>query len=132
MRRAVSPALHGFLDYAVAAVLIVGPTLLGASGGAVGVCFIVGVGQGAMSLLTGYPAGAVGVVPFWAHGVIEVGSATILLFMGLLTAPARGLFVAVAFAIYFLAGLTDYRAVERDPTIRRPARSRAVARRRRD
>ncbi|BDG05450.1 hypothetical protein [Anaeromyxobacter oryzae] len=130
MLRVVPPALHGVLDYVVAAALVIAPTLLGASGGAAAICFVLGVGQAAMSLVTAYPLGVVPVVPFWAHGVVEVGSAALLLFLGLLTGPASGLFVVVALAIFGLAALTDYRATDRDPALRRPAHARVSARRR--
>lgn len=130
MLRFVRPWLHGLFDYAVAILLVVGPTVLGASGGAVGIAFALGVGQAALGLVTAYPLGAVSVVPFWAHGVVEIGSASLLLFLGLLVAPASGLYLAVGLAIFGVAALTDYGAMERDPTLRRPAGARAAARRR--
>jgi hypothetical protein len=105
----LSPTVHGILDYLLGAALVVAPSVLGLPAGPAVVAYAVGGAHLAMSLLTGYAPGALRVIPFWAHGAVEAaGWAGLLVFLGLLTAPADGLFLASGVGILVVSALSDY------------------------
>ncbi|ACG72958.1 conserved hypothetical protein [Anaeromyxobacter sp. K] len=123
----ISPTIHGILDYLLGAVLVLAPSVLGLPAGPAVIAYAVGGAHLAMSLLTGYAPGALRVIPFWAHGAVEAaGWAGLLVFLGLLTAPADGLFLASGVGILIVSALTDY-GVEADG-VRLRARRHAHAR----
>lgn len=109
----VSPGLHALFDYALVALLLVAPRLLGLGGAITGIAWALGLGHLALTLFTDFPRSLARVVPFWAHGVVEASAASFLVFMGLLTAPASGAVLAVGGVILVVASLTDYHAADR-------------------
>ena len=76
--RFLTPRLHGVVDYAAAAGLIVLPFLLGL-GGSAPLAFWLSVGSGVTvigySLLTGYAYSAAPVLPFRLHLLIDFAAA---------------------------------------------------------
>lgn len=121
--RTISPLHHGLIDYLLVAVLLIAPSLLGLSPASAWLAHASGLILLVTSLLTAYPAGPVHAVPFYAHGVIEVGLASLLLFLSMLTALGHGLLFVVGAIVAFVAALTDYRR-----TALAPQRARVHAR----
>ena len=78
----LTPALHGLLDYAAAAGLIVLPFLLdlgAASPLASGLSVVAGIGLVAYSLATDYAFGVFRVLSFRAHLMLDVAAAIVFL-----------------------------------------------------
>ena len=75
----INSRTHGILDYVVGVALILAPTMLGfADGPERWVPVILGIGTIAYSLLTNYELGALRVLPFRAHLVIDAFSGVLL------------------------------------------------------
>lgn len=110
--RFLPPGLHALFDYALVAFLLVAPPVLGWSGAATGFAWTLGLAHLVLTLFTDYHGSLVRLVPFWAHGMVEAGAATFLVFMGLLTAPADGLLLVAGCAILAVAAVTRYRAAD--------------------
>ncbi|HEX2100393.1 MAG TPA: SPW repeat protein [Candidatus Synoicihabitans sp.] len=77
----ISSKTHGILDYVVGVLLIAAPFVFGfATGGpAQWVPIILGLGTIAYSLLTRYELGAIRVLPFGTHLLIDAASGVFLL-----------------------------------------------------
>src|SRR3954471_17513322 len=71
MLKVLNPTIHGALDYALALAFIFAPGVLGFPHAAAVLSQIIGVIYLGASLLTRYPLGALRVIPFPVHGVIE-------------------------------------------------------------
>ena len=80
--RFLTPTLHGALDYAAAAALIVLPFLLGFDGLALWLSVIGGVGLIGYSLLTDYTFSAVSLISFKAHLVLDLAAAAVFVATG--------------------------------------------------
>ena len=78
--RFIPTRVHGMLDYAMGALLIVAPWLFGfAEGGAeTWIPVILGVGALAYSLLTDYELGAVRAIPMRIHLMLDLASGALL------------------------------------------------------
>lgn len=102
---------HGVLDYILAVSLIAAPFLFGLSGTAANLIAAGGTLYLVVSLLTNYPLGWLKVLPFSAHGALEV-----LLALTWIATPwlygfsgvARGVFLAGGIGLLVVAALTDY------------------------
>jgi hypothetical protein len=69
---------HAIADYAVAALLIVVPLIVGGAGKAVAAGVVVGVVVLAVSMATKYPLGVVKVLPFTVHSAGDYAAAALL------------------------------------------------------
>ena len=108
------PLVHGFLDYSVVLVFFLVPTLFNFSPTASALVYVVGAGQLIVSLLTVYPLGALKLIPFPIHGVLESVVA-----VGLIGAPwlfgfatetsAQIFFVGAGVALLAVVAITDYK-----------------------
>jgi hypothetical protein len=77
----ISPKVHGYLDYGMAANLIAGPFIYGFNKKdrlATTISMSAGFAALGLSLLTKYPLGALRVIPFKTHGAIETAAASFL------------------------------------------------------
>ena len=105
---------HGYLDYLTVLAFAVAPSLLGFTGTPATVSYALAVIHLSMTLLTAYPLGAVKVIPFPIHGMVE-------LFVGalLVAAPyllgfaregaARNFFAASGIVTLVVFLITDYK-----------------------
>ncbi len=114
----LSPRIHGFIDYAIVALLVLAPTLFGFGGVAATLCYVAAVAQGGMSLLTAYPLGVKGVIPFPIHGFIELAVGVLFvaapwLFGFADDVAARNFFLVSGASVGVVFLLTNYRATER-------------------
>ncbi len=114
----VRPLPHAVLDYALAVLVLLAPTLLGfQSAQATGLARGIGAAYIVASLLTRYPLGALPLIPFTAHGVIEALMAAAWIALPWIAgfadeAAPRNFFCVAGAALLMLAWLTDYEAAE--------------------
>lgn len=109
----LSPKMHGILDYAVVLVFLAAPALLGMTGIAAVLSYVLAGVHLALTLLTDFPMGVVRLIPLTIHGWIEllVGPALIAAPWPLgFAAHARVFYVAAGVAILVVWRATDYRA----------------------
>lgn len=107
--------VHGYIDYVYGALLLLAPMIFGFAGTVDDLCYIMGAGVLILSLLTRYPLGALKVIPFTAHGWIELVAAFLMLaapellgFYGL----SRGFFMTMSIVVMAVWFLTDYVGTE--------------------
>ncbi|WP_437616055.1 hypothetical protein WMF20_20325 [Sorangium sp. So ce834] len=112
----LSPRVHGYIDYAVAALFLLAPSLFGFGGFPETLCYILGAVHVGMTLLTAFPLGAAKIIPFPVHGALEAAVGVFLVAAPWLfnfdeAAPAaRNFFVVSGVAIGLVWLLTDYRS----------------------
>src|ERR1700735_4607937 len=70
--RALSPTVHGILDYVVVIVFALAPSLLGLPGVPAAISYVLAVVHLLLTLATAFPLGAVKFVPLPLHGAIEL------------------------------------------------------------
>lgn len=115
MKKVLDPKTHGVLDYALAVMFLLAPSLFGFTETAATLSYVIGVAYIGTSLLTRYPLGAIKVIPFPTHGVLESVMAAAWIVMPWLfgfsaDAAARNFFVIAGVGLLVVALLTDYRA----------------------
>lgn len=110
----ISPKVHAVLDYVVALFLIVAPNLIPLSGPAATFSMVLGAIHFVLSLFTIFRGGAVKLVPFPIHGIIEC---IVSLTLAVLAFTVFGKYKAdhfyyasLALAIFAVFILTDYKA----------------------
>ncbi len=86
----ISPSVHGILDFLFVLLFQVMPAVLDLSGVAALVCYAVAIAHLGVSLLTRYPVGVLGIVPFPMHGVFELALAVVLIAAPCSWTPNRG------------------------------------------
>ena len=112
--RFLTPTLHGLLDYAAAASLIVFPFILGFGGLALWLSVAGGIGLIVYSLLTAYPTAyplaAVAVLPFKTHLVLDLTAAAVFIaapFVFGWTGLVMGYYLVMGGAPVVLVALTN-------------------------
>jgi hypothetical protein len=111
----LNPTIHGVLDYALALAFLAAPGWLGFSDTAASLSYILGVIYLAASSLTKYPLGAIKMIPFPVHGVLEAIMAACWIVMPWVfgyaaDTAARNFYVIAGFGLLLIALLTDYKA----------------------
>jgi hypothetical protein len=116
IQRSIGAVSHGIIDYALAILLVCGPSIAGFAGTKATWAYIFGGVLFAMAILTRYPLGIVKVVGLGVHGFIEL-----LLAICLIAAPWYGNFASgvksprfyltVGIMMLVLWFLTDFRGV---------------------
>lgn len=117
----LKPLPHAVMDYAWAGTMMAAPWLFGFSRNRKAKANAIGSGAAilALSLLTRYPLGAVKVIPFPTHGVIETvaGAATAASpwLMGFSrNRGAKWTHILSGLATLMVVAMTDYNAAERE------------------
>ena len=113
MKRPISPAMHGVMDYATVAATVAVPRLLNFPARATRTADALAGGYGVLSGMTDYPLGAKRVVPFRGHGLAEavIGVALPVLPWALGFADdrrARNFFFGLTALTFVVAALTDW------------------------
>ena len=80
MRRLLKPGSHGIIDYIVVVFLLLTPALFGLQEPAATFAYVLGGVHLLLTLLTDFPFGVIGVIPFRIHGLIEVLVSIFLVF----------------------------------------------------
>ena len=116
IHRSIGAVSHGILDYAIAILLIIGPSVAGFGGVKATWAYIFGGLLFVMALVTRYPLGLVKVVGLALHGFVEL-----LLIACVIAAPWFGSFTSGVTSprFYWMMGLlmlvlwalTDFRGV---------------------
>lgn len=118
MKKVIKPLPHAVLDYALAVLFLLAPALFGfQSDVASSLARLIGVAYLIVSALTRYPLGALKLIPFPVHGVLETIAALAWIAMPFLLgfrddAAARNFFMLAGLGLVIVAALTDYRAAE--------------------
>lgn len=113
----LSPKIHGFLDYAVIAILFIAPGLLDFPKEAATVSYILGAAYVVMSLLTAYPLSLAKLIPFTVHGAIELVLSPFLVALPWIAGfsghdVSRNFFIVAGVALFFVWLTTDYKAAD--------------------
>ena len=113
MTRPISARVHGVLDYAVVAVFLNAPMVLGFHGVAATIAYWLAGIHLLMTGCTDFPLGVFKFIPFKVHGAIDVAAGVFLLvapwvFGFAEVAAPRNFFVAIAVIIFVVAALTDF------------------------
>ena len=111
----LTPLWHGVLDYWLAVLFILAPTLFGFDAAARPLSHAVGIAYIVASIVTRYPLGVLKILPFPAHGVLEMLAALSWIAMPFLAgfaadAAARNFFIGAGVALVLVVAITDYRA----------------------
>lgn len=116
----IGPGTHRLLDFVAILVFALAPFAVGLGGLPAAICWLLALVHLVVTLATGFPGRARGLVPFVAHGVLELVVAVFLaaspwLFGFAPGSPARMFFVSAGVALFLVWLLTDYagRGVER-------------------
>ncbi len=109
--------IHGYIDLVVVALFLLGPSLFGFGGTPRIACYVVAAVHLGLTLSTAYPMGLLKLVPFPAHGVVEL-----LVIPSLVALPwvlgfnevlaARNFFLASAGLVAVVVVLTNYKAAD--------------------
>ncbi len=110
----ISSKMHGILDYATSAFLLLSPTLFKMEGNLCTITYALGVVHLCLTILTDYEVGLIKVIPFRIHGLIEVAVSlglAVLAFWFYNNANEFGFyfFMALAVIIMIVFILTDFR-----------------------
>jgi len=114
-KKPISPTAHGAIDYSAVGLMLLGPTLLGLKGRARTLSHLFGATYAVVSALTDYKLAIKRLIPFRAHGLIEISSVPVLLALPLVLGAwkqprARGFFVVLAATVATVYSLTDWDA----------------------
>ena len=131
----INPLLHGALDYVLAAAFLILPGMLDFSPEAASISRIIGIVYLGASLLTKYPLGALKLIPFPVHGVIEsIMAASWIVLPWVLgfqdDSAARTFFMVAGVGLLLVAALTNYKASGAHTRYRGGERRRAMLDRR--
>lgn len=115
MLKILNPAIHGALDYGLAIAFLLLPSLLDFSQTAATLSYIIGIVYLGASLLTKYPLGALKLIPFPVHGVLESIMAVSWIVMPWLfgfadDAAARNFFIMAGVGLLAVVACTDYKS----------------------
>jgi hypothetical protein len=116
MLRSIGAVSHGIIDYLMVIILAIGPGVAGFSGKQAVFCYVLAAVHFLMTVLTRFPLGAVKIIGFPLHGVIEALVAILLILLPWLANFFRGVhsrnfFIAIGLLIGVIALLTNYRGV---------------------
>jgi hypothetical protein len=112
--RILGARIHGILDFATVALLVVGPLLFGLGGAPAAIAWTLAALHLVLTLVTRFPYGRVALVPFMVHGLIELAVGAFLVALPSLAgyapgSPARRFYLIAGIAILVVWVLTDYR-----------------------
>jgi len=109
--RIISAEIHAALDYVTVVIFALAPTVIGLSGLAAIVSYVLAVVHLAMTLVTDMPFSFAKLVPIKLHALVEAVVGPVLVVGGLLSpgpSPARIFFVAMGAIIFAVWLLSSY------------------------
>jgi hypothetical protein len=106
----ISDQMHGVLDYITVIIFAIAPSLIGLTGVAAVVSYVLAIVHFSMTVTTNMPLGVVKLIPIKLHAIVELIVGPVLLVGGLaapaLSTDSRTFFVvmgAVIFAVWLLS-----------------------------
>lgn len=113
MKKPISPAMHGVIDYATVAATATVPRLMKFPKRATRVADALSSGYGGLSSMTDYPLGVRHLVPFKGHGLAEAAVGVALPFLPYALGfgqhrAARNFFFGLTALTFVVAALTDW------------------------
>ncbi len=108
----LSPKIHGYLDFLTVIFFAVAPTVLGFDGLPAYISYALAVIHLGLTLITAFPKGIIGIVPFSVHGGIELIVSIVLLMLPFILGFAetpRNFFVGIGVVIFVVWLLSNYR-----------------------
>lgn len=114
MLRSIGAVSHGIIDYLMVIILAIGPGVAGFSGKQAIFCYVLAAVHFLMTVMTRFPLGAVKIIGFPLHGVIEALVSILLILLPWLAnffagVHSRNFFIAIGVLIGLIALLTNYR-----------------------
>ena len=107
----ISSEAHAALDYLTVVIFALAPTVIGLSGAAAIISYVLAVVHLSMTLVTDMPFSLVKIVPIKLHAVVESVVGPVLVIGGLLlefSTPARTFFVVMGVIIFAVWLLSSY------------------------
>lgn len=108
----LSSTIHGYLDFLTVIIFAVAPTVFGFDGLPAYISYALAVIHLILTLITAFPKGIIGIVPFTIHGGIEliISIALIILpfILGFAETP-RNFFIGIGIVIFIVWLLSDYK-----------------------
>ena len=119
MQTPITPTLHGILDYTTSVAVAAAPRIWDMPPNATRLFESLAVGYTGLSTVTDYPMSLERVVPFKAHGAVEVAIGVALPFMPYALGfsgnkAARNLCFGLSAITFVVAALTDWDSGEAD------------------
>ncbi len=114
-KKPISPNVHGAIDYSSVGLMLLAPSLLGLKGRARTLSYFFGATYAVVSALTDYKLALKRLIPFRAHGLVEISSAPLLVALPLVLGAfkqksARNFFLGMAATVVTVYSLTDWDA----------------------
>lgn len=114
-KKPISPTAHGAIDYSSVGLMLLAPKMLGLKGSAKTLSHLFGLTYLVVSALTDYKLAIKRLIPFRAHGLIEISSAPLLVVVPLLFGAwkqkkGRNFFLILAATVATVYSLTDWDA----------------------
>ncbi len=112
--RILGAGVHGVLDLVAVGLFLLGPLAVGLGGSPAAISYCLAAFILVMSLLTRYPLGVRKVIPFVAHGIVELVLAVFLLLLPSIGgygpgSPARRFYTIMGGALIVVWALTSYK-----------------------
>jgi hypothetical protein len=116
---------HGYLDYAVVALFLAAPSVLGLTGIPAIISYTLAIVHLLVTVVTIFPLGLIRLLPLKFHGLIELVVSFVLValpwilgFAGYST--ARNFYVVAGALIFAVWLITDYRTISAKQTAKQP------------
>jgi hypothetical protein len=112
--RIIDARVHGLLDLALVVIFLLAPLLYGLGGSPAAIAYALAVVHLILTLLTRFPMGLSKVIPFVAHGIIELLVGVFLVVLPTIAgygpgSPARRFYTLIGAVILVIWILTNYR-----------------------
>ena len=107
----LSPTQHGYLDYLTVVIFLLAPSLIGLTGLAGTIAYLLAAIHLAMTLVTDFPLGVIKKLSFSIHGWVEriVGPALVFLpFVFGFDGAAKVFYLVIGIVIIIVGLMTDY------------------------
>jgi len=128
MLRSLGAVSHGIIDYLMVIILAIGPGVAGFTGKQAMFCYILAAVHFVMTVLTRFPLGAMKIIGFPLHGVIEALVSILLIVLPWIANFAAGVhsrnfFIAIGVLLGLIALLTNYRGITSSKISSKPTSS---------
>jgi hypothetical protein len=115
MSKPLKPGPHGVLDYGLALLFLLAPSILDFPDNASNLSYIIGVVYIGTSLITRYPLGLFKLLPFPTHGALETIMALAWIVFPWMFGfsqhdASRNFFVIAGVGLLLVVALTDYKS----------------------